>query len=121
MRSLYLCVQRGNSAPVHKKEDAKNHMSMVILNEDNRVSYVRDVDRWSSWWADQENRRRATVAVTEVGNRVAILTVLAPVAEEKSPFVSSVHGGIYDGHKRWYRTREQALQGHSEIVRMCCP
>lgn len=96
-------------------------MSMVILGEDDQVTYVRDRDRWSSWWAVQENRGRATVAISQVGPMTVVITVVAPVAEDRCPFLTSVHGGIYDGHQRRYRTRDLAVAGHSEITRMCRP
>ena len=99
-----------------------------ILDEQGNPVSERDLLVWAAWIEDEKHRR---LLITNLGPLGCVSTIflgidhdfLSILNEEqwRRPILweTMVFGGPYDQEQRRYRSQEDALNGHAELVAMC--
>jgi hypothetical protein len=102
-------------------------IGQYILDDQGNPVPERDLLKWATWMEDSEH---CHFLKTDLGPLGWISTIFLGVDhdffslnEEQThcPILweTMVFGGPYDQEQRRYRSREDALQGHAELVAMC--
>jgi hypothetical protein len=81
-----------------------------ILNENKELVSVDDVLTWAEWFETTDR----TVATSKIGD-VKVSTIV--VGLDNCLFETVVFGGSLDGEEMRYRTWDEAVRGHEEMVR----
>lgn len=88
----------------------------VILDKQGRVLPCPDLLTWGFW---MEKSPLRIVKVTFVLVRmcmVKVSTVFLGLSYDDNVFETMIFGGVHDNYQRRYATREEALNGHEEMV-----
>ena len=78
-----------------------------------------DKQRWRGW--NRRSRDKCLIAIDDIGHYASVTTTFTGVdlnTEEGAPllYITVVHGSRF-AESRYYRTVEEAVKGHEQIVR----
>lgn len=103
--------------------DPNNATGRYILSESGNPIPEPDLLKWADWFGKFENRR---LCLTKRG-KVEVSTIFLGLDHDFSfqgpPVLweTMVFGGEHDGEMNRYCTREEALKGHENMVRIVFP
>lgn len=93
-------------------------MSWYILDDNLNPVPEPDILKAARWFEDAKNRK---VVVTEIDENCYLSTVFLSLdhgylSDRPILYESLWFGGPHDGEQRRYSTREEALEGHKEML-----
>jgi hypothetical protein len=92
-----------------------------ILNERGEAVPERDLFKWAQWFEKEENRRVLRTRIDDAEVSTVFLGLDQNFLQGGPPVLweSLIFGGRYNREMRRYRSREDAIVGHFEMVDMC--
>ncbi len=90
-----------------------------VLDDSGNPVPCDDIFTWGRWFEDPTKRR---VAMTETGD-VRVSTVFLGLNHRFSDgppliYETMIFGGPHDSYQQRYSTKEEALEGHAEAVKL---
>jgi hypothetical protein len=106
-----------------------------VLDEQGNPVPERDLLKWAAWMEDDKHRRLLKTDLGPLGwvstiflgmdhDFLSMLREEQPELSDEQPhwpilWETVVFGGPYDDEQRRYRSKEDAIEGHAELVAMC--